>query len=344
MNLFLKALKKENYGRPPVWFMRQAGRYHSHYQKLKEKHSFIELCKNPNLACEVTLGPIEDFDFDAAILFSDLLFPLESLNMGLSYNPGPKLDFYLNSKEDIKKLHYDEFTIKKLEFQAHAIKLIREKLDSKKGFLGFIGAPLTLFSYAVDGSHQGELIKTKEALRDGRFELFFEKLEKLLVENLVLQADAGVDTILIIDTCAGNFTLEEYKEFGVSSLDKIVHEFKRLRPNFPLLYYSKNTDSNYWKLLYDLKIEGIGIDWHTPLEKVLDEFSERFVIQGNIDPHWLLENRFNEIKNVFEKVKKLPIQKRKSWICGLGHGVLQNTQENSVREFLRLQREIFHES
>src|SRR5262245_5532124 len=104
MTRLSRTLAKKNEGRPPLWFMRQAGRYHSHYQKLKEKHSFIELCKVPELACEVTMGPIRDFDFDAAILFSDLLFPLEVMGMGLSYDPAPKLGWHVRKREDVARL------------------------------------------------------------------------------------------------------------------------------------------------------------------------------------------------------------------------------------------------
>ncbi|NDD93336.1 uroporphyrinogen decarboxylase, partial [bacterium] len=190
MNLFQKALRGENLdSRPPVWLMRQAGRYHSHYQKMKERYTFMELCKIPEAACETTMGPIRDFDFDAAILFSDLLFPLEALGMGLRYEPGPKLDWHLQSFEDTKKLDRGGGKLlERLSFQADAMKLIRKELPQSKGLLGFVGGPSTLFAYAVEGSHAGDLESTKRGLSDGRFDAFNDVLLDLLAENMALQA------------------------------------------------------------------------------------------------------------------------------------------------------------
>src|SRR4051812_34624289 len=183
-NLFRSALKQENSSRPPVWFMRQAGRYHAHYQALRAKHSFIDLCKIPEVACEATMGPIRDFDFDAAILFSDLLFPLEAMGMGLKYEEGPKLDWHLKETSDLARLQGGGGLVKELEFQARALEQIRKKLPQDKGLIGFVGGPLTLFCYAVEGSHKGELDSARKGLNDGRFTGFFEKLLDLLVGNM----------------------------------------------------------------------------------------------------------------------------------------------------------------
>jgi uroporphyrinogen decarboxylase len=188
MNLFQKTIRKENFDRPPVWFMRQAGRYHSHYQKLKETYSFIELCKKPEVACEATMGPIRDFGFDAAILFSDLLFPLEVMGTGLRYDPGPKLDRHLKTVADLKLLRGGKELASQLNFQADAMKLIRKELPLDKGLLGFVGGPLTLFCYAVDGSHAGGLESSRTGLKDGRFEGFSALLLDLLAENMALQS------------------------------------------------------------------------------------------------------------------------------------------------------------
>src|SRR6185437_10887260 len=141
------ALRRENDSRPPVWLMRQAGRYHSHYQRLKGRHTFMDLCRKPELACEVTLGPVRDFGFDAAILFSDLLFPLEAMGTGLRYDPGPKLDRHLRAIEDLNWLRGGKELASQLVFQAEALTRIRAELSPDKGLLGFVGGPLTLFCY-----------------------------------------------------------------------------------------------------------------------------------------------------------------------------------------------------
>src|SRR5471030_1657451 len=138
-SLFRSALTRKNTLRPPVWFMRQAGRYHSHYQAIRKKHSFIELCKTPAVACEATLGPIADFGFDAAILFSDLLFPLEVMGMGLRYEEGPKLDWHLRHTSDLARLQGGAPRAAHMSFQAEAIALLRTRLPADRSLIGFVG-------------------------------------------------------------------------------------------------------------------------------------------------------------------------------------------------------------
>jgi uroporphyrinogen decarboxylase len=344
MNLFQKTIRKENFDRPPVWFMRQAGRYHSHYQKLKETYSFIELCKKPEVACEATMGPIRDFGFDAAILFSDLLFPLEVMGTGLRYDPGPKLDRHLRTLDDLKLLRGGKELVSKLSFQADAMKLIRKELPTSRGLLGFVGGPLTLFCYAVDGSHSGGLESSRVGLRDGRFEGFSELLVDLLAENMALQARAGADTVAVLDTCAGEFDADTFTQIGVPALKEVLKKFKALCPDTPVTYYSKGSGPDHWKALRDLPIACLGIDWRHDISQILDQWSDQWAIQGNVDPDWLfleapeLEQR---LRAVFNKAKALPKEKRRGWVCGLGHGVLQKTPESSVRLFLKLQKEIF---
>ena len=157
---FQNALKLKPQDVPPIWFMRQAGRYHKHYQKLRERHGFMELCKEPELAAEVALGPVNDFDFDVAILFSDLLFPLEALGMGLVYDPGPKLDRRL-TREELAHLRSVDEAVAHLEFQKKALELTRERLPKEKSLIGFVGGPWTLFTYAIGTGHDGDLISAK---------------------------------------------------------------------------------------------------------------------------------------------------------------------------------------
>ncbi len=344
MNLFREAILRQNIARPPVWMMRQAGRYHSHYQNLRKQYSFIDVCKIPEVACEATLGPIRDFGFDAAILFSDLLFPLEVMGMGLTYDEGPQLSWHLRILEDLKKLKTGSKLVEGLNFQAEALELIRKRLPSDKGLLGFVGGPLTLFCYAVEGSHKGQLDSARCGLQDGRFFGFFEKLCELLVENMCLQANAGADAVAVLDTCAGEFDEEIFRTIVVPSLEVILEKFKMRNPQTPVVYYSKGTGPHYWKHLVHLPISCLGIDWKHDLSKVLMEWGQNWAIQGNLDPNWLflqsdeLESR---IRIVFDSVKKLPAEKRVGWICGLGHGILPQTPEANVRLFLKLQKEVF---
>lgn len=346
MNLFQQALKRQNVGRPPVWFMRQAGRYHSHYQELRKHNSFMDICKKPEVACEATMGPIRDFDFDAAILFSDLLFPLEVMGTGLTYENGPpELFHHLETLDDVRKLRSGAGLAQEMSYQGEAMRLIRRELPHSKGLLGFVGGPLTLFSYAVEGSHQGGLPDTHTAMRDGRFAAFTDKLLPMLAENMALQARGGADAIAVLDTCAGEFSVEDYRTHAVPAIRSLLKRFKELCPETSVVYYSKKTKAPHWDTLLDIReIDGIGVDWNVDLADTLDRYSDRWAIQGNVDPHWLflepaeLERRLRE---VFARVKALPPAKRYGWICGLGHGVLPKTPESNVKLYIRLQREIF---
>lgn len=343
-NLFQAALERRNTGRPPVWLMRQAGRYHAHYRRLRERHSFIDLCKQPRIAAEVTMGPIESFDFDAAILFSDLLFPLEVLGMPLSYEPSPALGWHLRSLADLAKLNGRVSDGAALEFQAEALRLIRAQLSPAKGLLGFVGGPLTLFFYAAEGSHHGELRNAREGLTDGRYRGFCQRLIPLLARNMTQQWRAGPDCVAILDTCGGELEPGAFAEHVVPPLAELLAELRLFCPDARVLYYSRGTDARHWRLLRALPIAGIGIDWRSPVTDALEEFGEQWAIQGNFDPHAMLLPEADFLRSVeafFAPVRALPQRLRRGWICGLGHGVLPPTPESHVKLFVDLQREVF---
>ncbi len=224
------------------------------------------------------------------------------------------------------------------------MEMIRKELPPQKGLIGFVGGPFTLFSYAVEGSHKGGLEDAKRGLTDGRFEGFLERLLDLLAHNMALQAKAGADTIAVMDTCAGELDPLVYRERVVPSLKILFSKFRELCPETPITYYSKKTGPAHWDCLLDLPIACKGIDWNHDLAETLSKYGKKWVIQGNIDPHWLfLESKDLEAKlrQVWGKVKELPAQDRANWICGLGHGVMPLTPEANVRLFVKLSREIF---
>ncbi len=341
MNRFQAALNHSNTGRPPVWFMRQAGRYHSHYQELKREHSFVDLCKIPKLACEVALGPVEDFGFDAAILFSDLLFPLEVMGQGLRYDPGPKLEWHLRFISDLRR--FRQGNAADLGFQGEAVRQTRRALPSQKGLLGFVGGPLTLFVYAVEGSHKGELDSAIAGLSDGRFEGFCDLLIELLAEAMADQFRAGADTVAVLDTCAGDIPDELFQRHGISSLNRLFEAFRRRCPDAPITYYSRHTGPSQWSLMQQLPVSCFGVDWHHPMPEVMELLGDRWSVQGNVDPEWLLlptSDLETRLRQYFETMQAVPQERRTGWICGLGHGVLPKTPEANVRLFLQLQHEL----
>jgi len=322
--------------RVPVWFMRQAGRYHDHYQNLKKSHDFMSLCKTPKLACEVTMGPINEFDFDAAILFSDLLFPLEELGTGLVYDPGPKLDVKINTMEDLNKLKQDNFDPNYYKFQADACTLLKKTLPETKTLLGFVGAPFTLYGYAVEGSHAGALLSSKTGLYDGRFDNFCELLLPNVLKEMLTQAEGGADAMCIFDTAVGECSVSDYKKYVLPKLKFLTSEFKKVYPNKKIIYYSRNTHMSHLQEIQDDNIDVLGVDWRHDVAEVINTFGKDYFIQGNFDPCWLhlpwekLQANLDEFyQNICDKNAD-----QSRWICGLGHGVLQQTPEQNVKQVI----------
>lgn len=317
----------------PVWFMRQAGRYHNHYQNIKKDSDFMTMCKNPELARDVTMGPIEEFDFDAAILFSDLLFPLEQMGLGLTYAPGPKLEKHLTDLETVKNLQFVDKADNYYAFQRKACENLRESLPANKTLLGFVGAPWTLYTYAVDGGHSGNLINPKKGFYDGRWELFCEKLFNNVVEEMNQQALGGAQGMCLFDTAAGECTKEDYVEFILPQIRKITRAFKEKHPDVKIIYYSKHTHIDYLKEIKEPSIDVLGIDWRVNLVEALKTLGNDYMIQGNFDPAHLhlpwpvLEKKLSSWWDMLSK-SGAPLDR---WICGLGHGVLQHTPEENVK-------------
>jgi uroporphyrinogen decarboxylase len=342
--LLLNALSCRNTGRPPVWFMRQAGRYHRHYQALRARHEFIDLCRQPQLAAEVTLGPIEEFGFDAAILFSDLLFPLEAMGMGLRYAPGPQLDWHLRTADDLARLTGGAARAAHMDFQARAIELLRARLPAATGLIGFVGGPFTLYAYAVAGSHEGFARSGLNGLDDGLYQGFNQRLCELLAANMALQAQAGADCVAIFDTAAGTLTAEQFARHAAQPLAALMREFRARCPLTPVIYYSRDTGPAHWSALRDIDLQCLGIDWRHDLIDVLRTQDEGRSVQGNIDPQWLLlppAELESRLRGSFGRLLQQPAALRAGWVCGLGHGVLQTTPESNIKLALRVQREMF---
>jgi uroporphyrinogen decarboxylase len=262
--------------------------------------------------------------------------------------PGPKLGWHLTDKSMLSKLNPQnkspEELVAELGYQGKALQLIRAGLAPEKSLLGFVGGPLTLFYYAVEGSHQGALKSAHEGLTDGRYEGFYKVLAPLLIENMCLQASTGADAVAMMDTCAGDVEPALYREVVVPTIREVLIQFRRRHPNTPVVYYSKGTGPYHWQHLEGVPFECLGIDWHHDISEVLKTWGSRWSIQGNFDPNLMLlpeQACMKEIEKFFEPVLKLPRETLKGWVCGLGHGVLQWTPEQNVRNFLKYQKEVF---
>ncbi len=334
---FLNAINRTPQKTPPIWFMRQAGRYHAHYQNLRSQYSFDQLCKIPDLASEVAMGPIQDFDFDVAILFSDILYPLEALGMGLTYTDhGPRLGFQLdeNNFSQLKKVD-EAFPF--MNFQKEAMKLTREKLPKDKSLIGFVGGPWTLFVYAVEGSHAGSLIQSKKNIN--LFMKFSEMIEQFLIKNIELQFAGGADNVMIFDTAAGEVSPSFFQNYLQPVISRIVKKYPH-----KLGYYSKGTQDCFFNSEFlDLPLAGQGYDHRCFLPDILKKTKRGFV-QGNFDQSLLhMENSdFKKmLANYIHEMKQLTEQERAGWVSGLGHGVLPKTPEKNIKDFIEMIRKEF---
>ena len=334
--LFQNAIHRVPQNIPPIWMMRQAGRYHKHYQALRAKYGFMELCKQSELAAEVTLGPIAEFDFDVAILFSDLLFPLEAMGFGLEYSPSPKLGKQLNDQTINELIPVDE-AIGALEFQRDAVIACREVLPDSKSLIGFVGGPWTLFTYAVEGSHSGHLLNSKNNFN--LYQSFCEKLVPLLKKNIQIQLDGGAEVIMLFDTAAGELSPGMYKKWVQPALESLVTSFPG-----KLGYYSKGTQlAHVESLICQSDWAGFGFDHRWDLPSTFPFIDGGFV-QGNFDQALLFSEEYKfprRLKEFLAPFKELSTEERAGWICGLGHGVLPKTPEKNVKAFVDIVREEF---
>lgn len=334
---FINALNNTPQKTPPIWFMRQAGRYHAHYQNLRSKYSFDQLCKTPDLASEVALGPIQDFDFDVAILFSDILYPLEALGMGLTYTDhGPRLGFQLD-ETNFSQLKKVEEAFPFMAFQQEAMKLTRQKIPKDKSLIGFVGGPWTLFVYAVEGSHAGSLIQSKKNLN--LYLKFTEMIETFLIQNIQMQLNGGAEIVMIFDTAAGEVSPTFFKTYLQPVLSRLIQKFPQ-----KVGYYSKGTQNSFFDADFQqLPLAGQGFDHRCFLPDLLKMRRKGFT-QGNFDQSLLhMENSdFKKILSTYiQEIKKLSQEEQAGWVSGLGHGVLPKTPERNVKEFVQIIRNEF---
>lgn len=321
---------------PPIWLMRQAGRYHDHYQELKKNYTFKDLCTVPELAAKTALGPIEDFDFDASIYFNDILYPLEALGFDLEYAPGPKLapvltQGFLATLNPLDQAH--EF----LAFQKNAVAATRELLPKNKSLIGFIGGAWTLFTYAAENTHQGHLITSKTNI--DLYKQFCEHLLPLLNLCIKDQLASGAEVVMIFDTSAGPLDCHSFATIVKPALEYLCKEHAGR-----IAYYAKGTTHDQMNCLKDLPLAGRGFDHRFDMSDLLQRRDQGF-IQGNFDQTLLFTDPKDFKKRLLTylaPLKELSPEQRAGWVCGLGHGVLPKTPQENVRMFVDTVREVFH--
>jgi uroporphyrinogen decarboxylase len=325
---FLKACRREPVDATPVWFMRQAGRYMAEYRALREQHSLLEICRTPDLATEVTLQPIRRIEVDAAILFSDLLLPLEP--MGLTFDfvkgEGPQIDRPIADAADIDRLRLFD-PRDKLGHVLAAIAQIQGELAGRVPLIGFAGAPFTLASYAIEGGHSSNFAKTK-ALMYGHPDAWHrlcEKFAAVVADYLVAQIDAGVDAVQVFDSWVGALSPADYREFAMPHTRAI---FAAIGGRVPSIHFGTGT-SAMLDLLREAGGDVIGADWRIPIDAAWERIGYDRGIQGNLDPTLLLgpmQRMFAQAEDILERVGGRP-----GHIFNLGHGLLPSTPVEHVQ-------------
>jgi len=324
---FLRACRRQDVDKTPVWFMRQAGRYMPEYRALREKHSLLTLCRTPELAVEVTLQPVNALGVDAAILFSDLLLPLEPLGIPFDFRAGegPVIEKTIASRADVDALRRFD-PREELRMVLDAIRLLRKELDVP--LIGFAGAPFTLASYAIEGGHSTHYQATK-AMMYGEASAWHELaalLADVVADYLRAQVTAGAQALQLFDSWVGALDETDYREFVFPHVQRIFDDLSDL--DVPLVHFGTGTGH----LLAAQRQAGgtvLGADWRLPLDEAWRRVGDGVAIQGNLDPTLLLgptERLLSRVDDVLARAGG-----RAGHVFNLGHGILPATPVANVK-------------
>ena len=328
----LKALKRQPVDRTPIWIMRQAGRYLPEYRKIRaEAGDFLNLVKNPELACTVTMQPLERFPLDAVILFSDILTIPDALDLGLSFQAGegPVFSKPLRHEADISALPTIDVA-EELDYVAQAVRTIKRELAGRCPLLGFSGSPWTLATYMVEGS-SSKTFSTIKGMMYQRPDLLSQllgKLVDLVVDYLALQIDAGSDAVMLFDTWGGVLTPAAYQEFSLMPMQQIIAKLRqRYGDELPVIMFTKN-GGQWLEQMATSGADCLGLDWTTDIGGAFDRVGGRVALQGNLDPCVLYgsdESIKQEVGSILEKVAGRP-----GHIFNLGHGIHPDVDPEKV--------------
>ena len=335
---FLKACRCEVVDRPPVWFMRQAGRVLPEYRDLKKKHSFLELVQTPELAAEVTLQPIRRFGFDAAILFSDILVVPEAMGQPYRFpdSGGVIMDFAVRSREDIARLSVERVT-ERLRYSDRALRLVREELGGRTALIGFAGSPWTLATFMMEGGSARSYTRALALFREDSkaYCLLAEKLAAAITCYLQMQIRAGVDALQLFDSHGGQLAPTEFQEASGRWMKDIVAALREedagnrtgqddlaLRPShlgLPIIVFSPGVHDN-WSELVATGANVLGIDWQFTLAKARRLLPDPIALQGNLAPALLSDNPPADAAREAAMLL-VEMRGRPGYIFNLGHGV-----------------------
>jgi uroporphyrinogen decarboxylase len=334
---FLRACRRETVDATPVWFMRQAGRYMPEYRAVRRHHSLLEICKTPALAAEVTLQPIERLDVDAAILFADILLPVEPLGVGLEFvkGDGPVVRRPVRSAEDIERLR--EFDVATdLGYVAESVKRIARDLAGRVPLIGFAGGPFTVASYMIEGGSSRSFLLTKKLMYGDpqAWNRLMSRVAGVTLDYLRMQVAAGADAVQLFDSWVGVLSPADYRRFVQAHSQAVLEPLTA--SGVPVIHFGTQTST----LLGDMRRAGgsvIGLDWRIDLREGWDLLGGDVAVQGNLDPARLFAPWPELACTARELLAR--VAGRRGHVFNLGHGILPETPVEALVDLVRLVRE-----
>lgn len=335
---FLRACRREPVDTTPVWFMRQAGRYMQEYRDLRKGHTLLELCKSPELACEVTLQPIRAHKMDAAILFADILLPLEPMGAPFEFaqGEGPIVHEPIRSAADVERLRVIEAE-EGLGYVLEAIRLIRRELDGKTPLIGFAGAPFTLASYLIEGGKSSQYVRTKALMyREPKaWHSLMEKLAEVVRRYLRAQIEAGAQAVQLFDSWVGALAPADYQNFVQPHVAHILSDV--MQAGVPVIHFGTGT-ATLLELMKEAGGTVIGVDHRLTLTEAARRLGPSVALQGNLEPMLLLapwETVAPRAREIVEEGRALP-----GHVFNLGHGVVPEVDPSLVTRLVEYIHEV----
>src|SRR2546423_5718226 len=333
---FVRACKRLPVDATPIWLMRQAGRYLPEYRAVRRHHSLLDICKTPTLAAEVTITAAEKLGVDAAIVFADLLLPLQVMGMPFHFaaGEGPVVEKPLRSADDITKLRDDGAA--ELGYVAESVRLVAKHFASRVPVIGFCGAPFTLASYMIEGGGSRNYIETKRMMYNApqAWDSLMRKLVRVLGEYATEQVSAGADVLQVFDSWVGCLSADDYRKCVLPHSTALIQQLKKT--SAPVIYFGTDT-ATLLTAMQETGADVIGLDWRIELDEGWAQLGHKCAVQGNLDPAALFAT-WEHVSSAAEDILRRA-GGRSGHIFNLGHGILPETPEQNVRSLVEFVHE-----
>ncbi len=336
LSRFIRACRREPVDRTPVWFMRQAGRYMPEYRKIRRSHSILEICKTPRLAAEVTQQPIDALDVDAAIVFADILLPLEPMGLKLEFvqGDGPKIENPIRSLADVARLATTNAA--DLGYVGEAIALVRKNLSDRVPIIGFVGAPFTLASYTIEGGGSRNYAATKYLMwrEPAAWQGLMEAIVQAVTPYAASQVVNGADAIQVFDSWAGALAPDDYERYVLPYSEMLIRQIQST--SVPVIHFGTGNGA-FLELFHSAGGDVLGLDWRVRLDEAWERIDEEAAVQGNLDPIALLA----PLPALRRKVEDILSRAggRPGHIFNLGHGIVPQTPVDNVKAVVAMVRD-----